>query len=135
MQEKKTKDPTLYSNLYEFRRDWLWTEVKEDSDEGYPNIVNYFCPKGRTPVSGRVFQPPKPDFKIDICIKRCFEAIKTQMTTKNGQPRASMLKLKDYEITDWASLLEYLRSEWQEGNREKVLLTGKEYYMLFPKKK
>lgn len=128
-------DQKEYKNSYERRRDLLWRDVSDPDDVKHLNIISFFCPSGSVPITGKVFQPPKPDYKVEIDISKCFAAIKERMTTKSGQPRASMLKLKDYEITMWASLLEYLRSEWALGERGKVFLTGQEYYALFPKKK
>lgn len=123
-----------YKNSYERRRSLLWRDIKDQDDLKPLNIINFFTPSGHTPITGKVFKPPEPEFKVEIDISKCFQAIKEQMSTKTGKPRASMLKLKDYEITMWANLLEYLRSEWSLGERGKVFLTGQEYYALFPKK-
>ena len=131
-EEKKKKDPTLYSDSYSYRTSWLWTDVKDEDDIGYPNIISFFVPSKGTPVSGKEYTPPAPDFKCECDIKECFVKIKEKMATKGGQPRATMLKLKDYEVQAWSQLLDYLRFEWGVlDNRGKVLLTGSEWYMLF----
>ena len=130
MKEKKTRDS--YDNGYEWRREQLWKDIKDREEESYPLIISYFnLRKDGIEVSGKVFQPPTPDYKCNCEIKDCFVAIKKVMTTKSGSLRASMKDLKDYEITAWASLLEYLRSAWQEGERGKVMLTGAEWWLLF----
>lgn len=142
--EKKKRDKTLYSHPYEYSRDWLWSHVIEDDDIGYPKVYSYIDEEDITYLQthGKIrpknitgylkeFIPPSPEYKCEMDLKECFVAIKEKMTTKSGQLRASMLKLADYEITAWAALLEYLRFSWQCGET-KVLLTYKEYYMLFP---
>ena len=129
MAEKKRRDE--YESEYEFRKENLWKTVKSDDDLGYPNIISYYVKKGNTPVSGKVFTPPPPDFKCECEIKDCFAKIKGKMHTKGGSLRAGMKDLKDYEITAWSALLEYLRFEWQEGVRGKVILTGAEWWLLF----
>lgn len=142
--EKKKRDKTLYSHPYEYSRDWLWSHVIEDDDIGYPKVYSYIEEEDisylqthgkRKPknITGylKEFIPPSPDYKCEMDLKECFVAIKEKMTTKSGQLRASMLKLKPYEIQDWSCLLEYLRSEWQLRESDKALLTGKEWFMLF----
>ena len=131
MEEKKKRDPTLYENSYEFRKEWLWAEVKTDCDLGYPNIVSFFVKSGRTPVSGKVFTPPAPEFEIEIDIARCFTAIKDKMMTKGGKLRANMTDLKEYEVQAWSELLNYIWTEKRSGVESKLLLTKREYGMLF----
>lgn len=121
-----------YEDAYSYRAQWLPVFEKDEDMEYYPKSFSFFCKSGSIPISGKVFQPPTPDFKCECDIKECFVKIKEKMVTKVGQPRATMLKLADYEIQAWAQLLDYLRFEWGVlDNRGKVLLTGKEYWMLF----
>lgn len=123
-------DTKEYPNTYEERRDLLWRTVSDNDDLRYANVINFFVPRGRTSISGKVFTPPPPEFKCECNTRECFTKIKEKMVTKSGQVRKAMLNLPDYEITAWSNLLEYLRFSWQEGE-DKVLLTGKEWYMLF----
>ena len=136
----ETNKPSLkkedYPNLYEYRRQWLSTFEKDDDMDTYPKSISFFCKSGDIPVSGVVFKPPQPEFSVEYDIKQCFGAIKDKMTRKDGKLRAEMLKLKEYEIQAWSQLLDYLRYEWGSlNNREKVLLTKSEWFMLFGKDK
>lgn len=133
MTQTKTRED--YPDLYSYRAENLWKEVKEQEDIGYPLVISYFTPSGNTPITGKVFQPPSPEYKCECDIKECFTAIQDKMIVKSGQPRASMLKLKDYEIQVWAQLLDYLRFEYGSlGNRGNVTLTGAEWWLLFGNK-
>ena len=130
MAEKKTRES--YTNGYEWRREQLWKDIKEREEETYPLVISYFnLRKDGVEVSGKVFTPPAPDFKCECEIKDCFAKIKGKMHTKGGSLRVGMKDLKEYEITAWSSLLEYLRGEWKDGERGKVLLTGAEWWLLF----
>lgn len=126
-----TKSREDYENSYECRRDNLWKEIKEDSDNGYPKVISYFVKSGRTPVSGEVFTPPSPSFECEIDINKCFTAIKSKMMTKSGKLRASMDNLKDYEVLAWSELLNYIWTEYRAKENEKLLLSKREWFMLF----
>lgn len=118
-----------FENSYEMRRMLLFREFDR---EGRGQHISFFCKRERNQkeVSGKIFHPKEVNFEIEVDISKAFAKIQEKMMTKNKTLRKSMEKLRPYEEYDWAVLLNYLREEWKDGNRDKVLLSGKEWYML-----
>lgn len=137
MQETKTKED--YSDLYSWRADNLWKEVSEPSDLSYPRIINYFVKSGKTPISGRQTKVKPVEYPKEMYIKEAFKQIELLMMTKGGKLRKKMENLQSWEEYSLIALLNYLREEWGNGNRETVQLSWQEFYLLkeggFKKKK
>lgn len=143
--------PKEYPNKYEKFRDLGWKSYEDCAE-----VISFFTPhdmdltnkdtafikdynNNKLPkgvnINGRVKVVQKPDYKATMNIKEAFTRVQELMCTKSGGLRATMTKLKPWEVNDLASLLHHLRSEWVDGERGNVELTFNEYYMLKPKKK
>lgn len=128
-EQKKVRDPTLYSDLYSYRDDWLWADVKETTDLKSPKVISFFCKSGTTPITGKVKQLPEPEYKGTMDIKEGFALLKELMHTKQGNLRKTMENLRDYEEYTLIALINYMRECWVE--KETTLhLTWTEYYLL-----
>lgn len=126
---------------YERKRDNLWKEFQLEEDgvkiKGYH--YNYFLKKENN-AEVDVNMPterPVSSYDVPINIGKVFTLVKAKMSNKDGSTKKLFIEKNsfDYSIYDWGVLLEYLRSEWLEGNRGDVLLTKKEFAMIMPKRK
>lgn len=74
-------------------------------------------------------------YTVSINITKVFTLIKKKLSNKDGSTKKLMLDISLSESYIYGALLEYLRSEWLEGNRGNVFLTKKEFAMIMPSKK
>lgn len=125
-----------YPDKYSFRADNLWKELKEDDDTSSVKVISYFKPRarGEPEITGVVYKPLSTSYELEIPITKVFALLKEKMATKTGLTRKKMLDIPEYQIYDYGALLEYVRSEWMEGNRGNVLISKKEYSMIAPDK-
>jgi len=126
---------------YERKRENLWKEFQLEEDgikiKGYH--YSYFLKKDN-PSDNDInvqYNVPKTSYTVSINISKVFALVKARMSNKGGSTKKLFIEKNsfDYSIYDWGVLLEYLRSEWMEGNRGDVLLTKKEFAMIMPKRK
>lgn len=126
---------------YERKRDNLWKEFQLEVNgvkiKGYH--YNYFLKKENNADNdiNVQYNVPKTSYTVSINISKVFALVKAKMSNKDGSTKKLFVEKNsfDYSIYDWGVLLEYLRSEWMEGNRGDVLLTKKEFAMIMPKRK
>ena len=140
MMTYKPIEKVEYLNSYEKRRDLIQKEYHSwDEDGVYINCkgqhISFFTPSTNgSPVNGKEAKVFETNFTNSVNIKQAFSLVKDKMMTKGGKTlRKKMLTLKPYEVYDYAALLNYLRESWEEGNRGDVLLSYKEYKLLFTK--
>lgn len=126
---------------YERKRENLWKEFQLEEGgikiKGYH--YSYFLKKDNHSDKDINVQYNVPDtsYTVSINIGKVFALVKAKMSNKDGSTKKWFVEKNsfDYSIYDWGVLLEYLRSEWMEGNRVDVLLTKKEFAMIMPKRK
>lgn len=146
MKERKARDRELYSCQYEYNRDWLWTDVIEDDDIGYPKVYSYIKEEDlvylkrhgtrKENITGRLKESKfEVSYPATMPIREAFGKIENVFMTKKQTKgkritlRSSVESLKPYEEYILISLLTYLREAYTDGEDE-VLLTYQEYYLL-----
>lgn len=126
---------------YERKRENLWKEFQLEEDgvkiKGYH--YSYFLKKDN-PSDNDInvqYNVPKTSYTVSINISKVFALVKAKMSNKDGSTKKLFVEKNsfDYSVYDWGVLLEYIRSEWLDGNRGDVLLTKKEFAMIMPKRK
>lgn len=126
---------------YERKRENLWKEFQLEEEgvkiKGYH--YNYFLKKDN-PSDNDInvqYNVPKTSYTVSINISKVFALVKAKMSNKDGSTKKLFVEKNsfDYSVYDWGVLLEYIRSEWLDGNRGDVLLTKKEFAMIMPKRK
>lgn len=133
---------TLNALRYEHKRDNLYKEdVREGLEQG--QIVSgwhysYFVPRKPSEcpvvVPKRYTESIRDDYPITISIRKAFQLVKQKLSNKNGTTKKKILDMYPQDSYIYGCLLEYLRSEWQSGNRGEVILTKREFAMIAEKK-
>lgn len=132
--------PIMNEQSYERKRDNLWKEFQLEEDgikiKGYH--YSYFIKKDNHSDNDIIVNVGAPEslYTVSINIGKVFALVKSIMANKDGSTKKLFMakNSSDWSIYEWGVLLEYIRSEWLEGNRGDVLLTKKEFAMIMPKK-
>lgn len=142
MTEKKKKDKSLYDNLYDFRDDWIWSDIKDDDDIGYPKVISFFCKRlnNQPEISGKVMQIREEVFDKVFDTKTVVRMITNVMFTKkltklkSGKkkrltPTKKFLDTPEYDHYSWVALIETVRYAVL-NDEDTVLLSNKELKLL-----
>ena len=144
MTEKKSYKAEDYESSYEWRRECLWRDVSDQDDEGYANIISFFCKRSaqeKQQYSSVEFKPHETLYNKSYDVQLVIRLIRDKMMTKkltrcpDGVKRRltmrkEFLAMKPYEVYPWVSLQEEVRYAVR-NNEESILLSYEEERMIY----
>jgi hypothetical protein len=122
---------------YERKAAKLYSEMKDvDDPEDCVRVISYFCKRGdnQPEVSGKVFKAPETHYELVLPLDKVIALVNEKLFTKSGTVRKTMSDMREYEITEWGSLLHYI-NQAKEECAKKVLISRREYALISPTKK
>lgn len=117
-----------YPDLYSFRTDNLWKDVKEDDDISSVKVISYFKPRarGESEITGVVYKPPSTSYELVCDVNEVLGWLKKKYTTQRFW--------KPYEGVIFAQIQHYLDQCLTEGY-SRCILSKQEFAILQNKSK